>query len=110
MTLNSPQIISTYEAILGLTNQMLHAAQNNDWDRLIELESDCRSLIEVLMLTDKQPLNDGFQDRKAQILREVLADDAKIRNLTQPWIAQLGQILGSTDNEKRLRRAYNGQE
>jgi flagellar protein FliT len=100
------QVISTYEAILEVTGQMLHAAQSHDWERLIDFEAECRSLIEVLQLTDKQPLADGYQVRKADIIRKVLADDAEIRNLTQPWLAQLGQLLGSIDNTKKLKQSY----
>lgn len=105
--IGNPQVISTYEAILDLTGEMLNAARNADWDRLIELESACRSLIEVLMLTDKQPLLDDFRERKAQIIRQVLADDAEIRNLTQPWMAQLGHILGSAGNDRKLSQTYD---
>lgn len=110
MTLGSQQIMATYEAVLGLTGQMLNAAKRSDWDHLIELESDCHSLIAKLMAADKQSLAHDDNARKVEIIRKVLADDAEIRNITQPWIAELGKFLGHTSNEKKLRRAYDDLE
>jgi flagellar protein FliT len=106
--MNSTQIIATYEAILAITGQMLDAARNDDWDRLVALEQDCKKLVERLIADNTgQPLDSEFQPRKAEIIRKVLADDAEIRNITEPWMAQLQNILGSADRERKLSRAYS---
>ncbi len=105
--MNNPQIIATYEAILALTGQMLEAARSDDWDRLVALEQDCKKRVEELIAENTgQPLSGQLQRRKAQIIREVLADDAEIRNITEPWMTQLQQLLGSAGHEKRLHQAY----
>lgn len=105
--MNGPRIIAAYEAILALTGQMLEAARNDDWDRLVALEQDCKKRVEELIAENTgQPLSGQFQQRKAQIIREVLADDAEIRNITEPWMTQLQHILGSAGREKRLHQAY----
>lgn len=104
---NGPHIIAAYEAILAITGQMLEAARNDDWDRLVALEKDCKKLVDELIAgSGSQPLSSQFQRRKAEIIRKVLADDAEIRNITEPWMAQLQHILGSAGQEKRLRQAY----
>jgi flagellar protein FliT len=36
----------------------------------------------------------------------VLADDAAIRDLTQPWMARLQHLMTSTSQERRLNTAY----
>jgi len=46
---NGMQIIATYEAILAITDQMLQAAKNSDWDKLVALEQDCKRLTTWLM-------------------------------------------------------------
>lgn len=105
--MNDPQIIVTYEAILAITGQMLGAARIDDWNRLVALEQDCKKLVERLIADNTgQPLSSQFQQRKTEIIRKVLADDAEIRNITQPWMAQLQNILGSAGREQRLHRAY----
>jgi len=105
--MDSSQIITTYETILAITGQMLEAARNDDWDRLVALEQDCKKLVERLIADNTgQPLSSQFQERKAEIIRKVLADDAEIRNITQPWMAQLQNILGSASRERKLSQAY----
>lgn len=105
--MNSPQIITTYETILAITGQMLEAARNGDWERLVALEKDCRKLVEELIAENYGlPLSSQFQRRKAEIIRKVLADDAEIRNITEPWMAQLQNLLGSAGRERKLSEAY----
>lgn len=106
--MNGPQIIAAYEAILALTGQMLEAARNDDWDGLVALEKECKKLVAELVAENTgQPLSGQFRQRKAEIIRKVLADDAEIRNITQPWMAHLQAVLGSAGREKKLRHAYD---
>ena len=101
------KIIAIYEALLVTTGEMLQAAQESDWDRLILLEQQCRELTDTLVSGNTgQILDAGLRQRKTEIIRRVLAHDAEIRNLTQPWMAQLQDILGSTNREHKLLRAY----
>lgn len=105
--MNSSQIIATYETILDLTGQMLKAAQDSDWDLLVSLEQDCRISVEKLMADNPaQPLTGQLQRRKVEIIRQVLADDAEIRNITEPWMVQLQNLLGNAGRERRLNQAY----
>jgi hypothetical protein len=40
------------------------------------------------------------------MIRKVLADDAAIRNITEPWLQQLGSMLGANRHSQRLLRTY----
>lgn len=105
--MTSTEIIQTYESILAVTAEMLEAARNNDWDRLVEREQHCRDLVGRLMQArEPAPLDPASRKRKAQIIRQVLADDAAIRDLTQPWMARLQHLMTSTSQERRLNTAY----
>ena len=105
--MTSTEIIQTYESILAVTAEMLEAARNADWDRLVEREQHCRELVARLMQArEAAPLDDDSRKRKAQIIRKVLADDAQIRDLTQPWMARLQHMMTSTRQERRLNAAY----
>ncbi|MBX9810685.1 MAG: flagellar protein FliT [Burkholderiales bacterium] len=105
--MNSPQIIAVYEDIRVVTGQMLQAAHNSDWDRLVALEKKRKVLVERLIASEPlESLSGELQQRKAEIIRQVLADDAKIRNLTEPWMQQLQSILSAASHEKKLQQAY----
>jgi flagellar protein FliT len=102
------ELIATYERILEVTGRMLEAARNDDWDRLTELERNCKAEVGRLIAQGDRAaeLPDDLRARKAQIVRDVLADDAEIRRLTDPWMAQLEQMIGHVHNERRLVRTY----
>lgn len=105
--MNSTQIIAVYEDIGIVTGQMLQAAHDSDWDLLVTLEKKCKNLVERLIAAEpREPLSGQLQQRKVEIIRQVLADDAKIRNLTEPWMQQLQSILSTASHEKKLRQAY----
>jgi flagellar protein FliT len=105
--MNSRDVIQTYEAILEVTAQMLEAARSADWDRLVEHEKRCRSLVDTLMAGRSDVvLDDDARRRKSEIIRKVLSDDAAIRDLTQPWMARLQHMMTSAGHERRLHAAY----
>ena len=107
--MNSAEMIGIYEQILAVTAQMLEAARVADWDGLIARERQCRTLVERLMdLRADAPdvLEPPVQKRKVEILRKVLADDAAIRNLTEPWMQNLQHLLTSAGHERRAHAAY----
>ncbi len=56
---------------------------------------------------DGVALPPSAQERKIEIVRKVLADDAEIRDLTEPQLARLGKMLEGTRREQKVRSAYN---
>lgn len=104
-------ILDIYGAIAARTGEMLDAAKSGNWDRLVELEQDCRTLIETLRHTDAgTDTGARFVQRKVAFIRKVLADDAEIRKFTEPWMTQLEAYLGNARREHRLRRAYEADQ
>ncbi len=105
--MTSTEMIQTYESILAVTGEMLEAARSADWDRLVECEQRCRELVETLMTVRNEiTLDSSSRKRKAEIIRKVLADDAAIRDLTQPWLARLQHMMTSAGRERQLHAAY----
>ncbi|MGP1675533.1 MAG: flagellar protein FliT [Burkholderiales bacterium] len=100
-------ILDIYGSISTKTGEMVDAARKSDWNRLIALEHDCRTLIEALKGTDAG-VDTGarFVQRKIALIRKSLADDAEIRKFTEPWMSQLETYLGSARQEHKLQRAY----
>jgi len=106
--MDAQQMIAIYEALLGLSGGMLEAARAADWDRLVGLEEKCRGHVARLRaLGDAPPpLSDAERARKADILRRVLAEDAEVRRLAEPRLAELEHLIGNTRNRRRLLASY----
>ncbi len=105
--MNSDEVLSVYEEMVTITGQMLQAAGNGDWDRLVDLEGQCAVRVENLK-TDSgaAPLTGPKRARKVRILQQLLDHDRQIRDLTNPWMAELSALISSTGAERRLNHAY----
>jgi flagellar protein FliT len=109
--MNDEHVLTTYESISRLTKQMLAAARDGDWDALVQLERDCSGLFARLFTDDtNRPRSAAFQHRKAQLIRDILDDDAQIRLLVEPWLNQLSSLLSHTGHQRRLSQAYRAGE
>jgi len=107
MTMNDQDIVSVYEAMAVLTEQMLLAAAGGDWERLIVLEQQCAA--HTRRLKENEPplaLAGASRERKVKAIRQMLDDDRKIRDLTMPWMANLSALISNSGAERRLARAY----
>jgi flagellar protein FliT len=75
-------VLDTYAAVSVKSGEMLEAAKASDWNRLVELEQECRALVDALRRDDctsrDAPRPDpGYIRRKYDLIRKVLADDAR---------------------------------
>lgn len=99
--------IAVYEEVAKLTNQMLLAAKQQDWDQLTNLEHCCAEHVALLKeIQDAAPLPEEAKQRKVASIKSILADDREIRNLVTPWMAKLNAMLNSNQMEQRLTRTY----
>ena len=99
-------MLQIYETLEDTSCQMLAAARNSEWDLLVRLELDCRKLIDELSDDDGQQLDDTQLGRRREIIRRILADDAEIRDLVEPWMARTKQFLTSLALERKLGQSY----
>ena len=102
------RLIGAYETLATKSAAMLDAARRSDWDTVSAIEEECSALIVRLKSTDqKAPLSPSLQERKVQIIRRVLLEDAEIRDLAQPQLAKLGKLINITGTQRRVERAYS---
>lgn len=95
------KVCTLYESVAEVTNQMLQAAQNQDWDELTELELSCADYVEQIRDYDEvQPEAGEAYSRKLKSIKVILANDREIRNLMAPWMMKLNSMLsaGSKNN------------
>ena len=96
-----------YESIAAASAHMLDAARASNWDALIEHEKSCAALIDELRAAGPElRLAPDARERKGAIIRRVLADDAEIRRLTQPWLGRLEELLRASATQRRLDTTY----
>lgn len=83
-------LLDHYQTIEHTSQKMLEAAQADDWDQVVRLESICTVLIAGLrrqLLAN--PLAPEDRAEKARILLRILQTDAAIRALAEPWLNAL---------------------
>ena len=86
--MTSTEVLSMYENIAGLSNQMVAAARMSDWDGLNRLEGQCAAVARGVA-TGVPALADAPRLRKIDLLKQILANDRAIRDVTEPWMNQV---------------------
>lgn len=100
-------IMQRYEQALELTRAMLEAARRSDWDALVGLEKERSSVVDQLKEMDVNPARDAeTREHKRQVIRDIMECDEQIQILTQDWMRELREVLGSISAEHRLSRTY----
>ncbi|MCA0174931.1 MAG: flagellar protein FliT [Proteobacteria bacterium] len=90
-------LLDYYEAIERASADMLSAAREGDWDRVVKLEGACAVLISQLkQAAQSRALTPQAIKTKAHIMRRILLNDAEIRHLAEPWLDDLGQLMIGT--------------
>jgi flagellar protein FliT len=103
---NGEAMLAVYDAMVGISDQMLAAAGAGDWERLAQLEHQCAACVRQLKASGDGPLAGQERVRKVDAIRRMLDADRKIRDLTQPWMAKLSSMINTTTTERRVARAY----
>jgi flagellar protein FliT len=100
-----PHLLSYYEAIERASADMLSAARAGNWDEVVRLEGACVLLISQLKHAAQEPegagsaaaqANTEAQEAarvKSRIMQRILVNDAEIRHLAEPWLADLDDTL-----------------
>ena len=90
----NPVLLNYYEAIEKASQDMLEAARAGNWDHVVKLEGACALLISQLKhAASKQNLGTEESQLKSRIMQRILINDAEIRQLAEPWLEELDDIL-----------------
>lgn len=105
--MNSQEVLSLYESVADITDKILAAARKRDWEEMVALESRVASHVDQLRSGEAPvPLTGEKRLRKVQIIQKILADDRQIRDITEPWMADLARLMNSSQTERKLTMAY----
>ena len=109
MMIDRPRILlGYYEAISHVSQVMLQAATRDDWKAFEHAQSCCEELVRCLQETGitLDSLDEGGRRRRMEIMRQLLSDDARIRNLAQPSFQRLDVLLAGRRLSEFEKRAY----
>jgi flagellar protein FliT len=89
------RLLQYYEAIEKASADMVVAARTGNWDEVVKLEGACMVLISQLKEAARTTQVDAQQRQaKSRIMQRILVNDAEIRNLAEPWLSELDEMLG----------------
>ncbi|MES2102193.1 MAG: flagellar protein FliT [Pseudomonadota bacterium] len=87
-------LLNYYQAIEKASQDMLEAARHGNWDQVLKLEGACALLISQLKHSAAaKPLGDDEAQLKSRIMQRILVNDAQIRQLAEPWLDELDELL-----------------
>lgn len=105
--MDSAEVIALYESVADLTNQMLAAARDSQWDLLSQLEVRCAQHVDRLKEHETRVvMSDDSRERKVAIIKKILEHDRNIRDLTEPGLKQLSALIQNTSTERKLAKTY----
>jgi flagellar protein FliT len=88
------ELMNYYEAIERASADMLSAARIGNWDQVVKLEGACVLLISQLKNAARHTTLDADTAKaKSRIMQRILVNDAEIRHLAEPWLADIDQML-----------------
>ena len=83
-----------YENIAGLTSRMAVAAQTGDFETLARLETQC-ALHAAATATGVPPLSGAPRQRKIDLLKQIMANDRAIRDVTETRMSPVEQAMAA---------------
>jgi flagellar protein FliT len=83
--MTSTEVLAMYENLAALSGRMASAAGEGDWDQLAQLETQC-ALQAAAARAGVPPLDDMQRRRKIALLKQIMANDRAVREVTEPWI------------------------
>jgi flagellar protein FliT len=102
-------IIDLYRSVAEASERMLAAARTGDWDGLIAAEQECSRRVAVLRehpMANTQMATPALTRDRFDILSEILAHDAEIRELTAPRMKVLEDLIAGGHRARRVGQAY----
>jgi flagellar protein FliT len=102
----APEVLKQYELLAGHSAAMLAAAEAGDRDALIAAERLCAATVAKLRKAPEPSLDRMQQRRKMDLILDILAKDRAVRAITEPWMAQLANLIRGCSMDRKVRNRY----
>lgn len=104
-------LLDAYAVLLDSAAQMHELAKAEEWAALIEQRTHYVMLVEKLRQLDGAlTLDERAQRRKAELLEAILEHDVEIRRQLVARRDELGKLIGVSQRQRSLHRAYAPQQ
>lgn len=90
--MTSNDVLSMYENLAGLSGQMKGAAEARDWAGFDRLNVEA-SVAAGAAIGGVPALEGAKRQRKIDLIKQLMANDRAIREVTEPWMGQLDRAL-----------------
>jgi len=90
--MTSNDVLAMYENLNGLTGQMKAAAQAGDWNGFDKLNVQA-SVAAGAAIGGVPALDGAKRQRKIDLIKQLMANDRAIRDVTEPWMGQVDRAL-----------------
>jgi len=92
--MTSNEVLAMYENLATLSGRMASAAGEGDWTKLAQLET--QAALQAAAAKSGVPALEGAQrKRKIDLLKQIMAADRAVRDVTEPWMGQLDRALAA---------------
>jgi len=92
--MTSNEVLTMYENIAALSGRMALAARDGDFDGLARLETQCAMQVSNTR-SGVPPLEGAQRLRKIDLLKQIMANDRAVRDVTEPWHGQVERALSA---------------
>lgn len=104
-------LLDAYVTLLARASYMSELASAEQWPELIEQRTYYVTLVEELRKLDKDVvLDNAAKARKAELLESILEHDVEIRRRLVARRDELGKLIGVSQRQRDLHRAYAPQQ
>lgn len=104
-------LLNNYETLLSRVENMHELANAEQWAELIDQRTSYVVLVDQLREQDKTVVLDvAARQRKAELLERILEHDVDIRRRLVARRDELGKLIGVSQRQRDLHRAYAPQQ
>lgn len=100
--------LSAYRCLLENARAMLQAAREERWEDLTVLDEarqQCFAQVVEADLVSTRPAN---VEARGEMIQNILDCDEQTKALVKAWQGEMGEVLDSMDNRRKLADAYGG--
>ncbi|AKH65500.1 MULTISPECIES: flagella biosynthesis regulatory protein FliT [Photorhabdus] len=104
---NEMDLLSAYQRILSLSEQMLNLAKNEKWDDLVDMEITYLKAVEVISQSSiSSATSVSLQQKMTHILQTILDNENEIKELLQRRLDELSKLIKQAGRQQLLNDSY----
>ncbi|MDC9597306.1 flagella biosynthesis regulatory protein FliT [Xenorhabdus anantnagensis] len=104
---NDMDLLSAYQRILSLSEQMIDLARNEKWDKLVEMEITYLKAVEVVtLISENSDTPFSLQQQLTKILQTVLDNEKETKRLLQKRLNELSDLIKQESCKQLLHDTY----